>query len=192
MRKKRAICIAVGAILILGAVGLFVGLRISSHESVANREATLTFLESVLPERSAGIKEERSNPVMPTVYCDGTDYVAIVEIPKSGVKLPIADRWNSRLVRSVPCRFAGTAYDGSLVIGGADDNEQFSFVSAADIGDSVQLTAMTGEVFTYRVKNVRHAKSSDAKTLTSGGGDLTLFAKSNSLGDMIMVICEAA
>ena len=191
MRKRRIVWIVLGAVFLAAAVALCLQWIISSRAGVADRQATLAFLESVLPPETAGIRDNRAEVTMAALSVDGTDYVAIVEVPRFEVKLPVADGWDTRRVKHVPCRFSGSVYDGTMVIGGVDTAEQFAFVSSADVGDEVRLTAMTGEVFTYRVKSVRHAKNADAETLSSGDGDLTLFAKTRP-GDVLLVICEAA
>lgn len=192
-RKRGALykCIIIlGALLLAAAIGIFVYTQIDNKNNAADNKKTVAFLEEILPERTPGIKEDLSNSVMPSYSYKGEDYIALIEIPAHSVKLPVISEWNKKTVNSVPCRFFGSAYDGSLIVGGVDREGQFDFVSEIDIGDEVTVTDMRGQEYRYTVKTVKHAKNAEAETLSNGDYDLTLFAKSRSDGDYLLVRCN--
>ncbi len=182
--------IVLGVLLIAAGLTIFIVSKISGRQSLADNREVCDFIENILPPRTPGIKEERSNPEMPVVSYEGQDYAAILEIIKHGVKLPVSAYWNKRSVNHVPCRFTGNPYDGTLIIGGVDQTGQFDFISDVDIGDKIVLTDMRAQEFTYTVATVRHAKNAKAETLIDPDYDLTLFAKDAKTGDWLLVRCK--
>ena len=156
-----------------------------------NVENTVDFLESVIPANTtAGTKEERYNNEMPSVTYEEQDYSAILTISRFSVTLPVRSTWDKTVVNKVPCRFTGSVYDGTLIIGGEDAEGQFDFVPLVDIGDVITVTDMKGYEFTYTVSTVKHAKNSKASTLIDENYDLTLFAKDKKTGDWLLVRCN--
>lgn len=193
MKNKNALQIVLlilGCTLLLVSLALFIISEIEYSRISVNTEDTVRFLESVIPNRTVGVKEERTNNEMPSVTYDGQDYAAILSLSRLSVKLPIRSSWDRTAVRKVPCRFDGSVYDGTLIIGGVDAEGQFDFVSKVDIGDVITVTDMKGYVFTYTVSTVKHAKNSKASTLTDKNYDLTLFAKDKKTGDWLLVRCN--
>ena len=179
-----------GCTLLLASLVFFIISMIGYNSITVNTEDAVCFLESVIPERTTGIKEERTNSEMPSVTYNGQDYAAILSLSRLSVKLPIRASWDKTAVNKVPCRFDGSAYDGTLIIGGVDADGQFDFVSKVDIGDVITVTDMKGSVFTYTVSKVKHAKNAKSSTLTDENYDLTLFAKDKKTGDWLLVRCN--
>ena len=91
---------------------------------------------------------------------------------------------------SHPCRFWGSVYDSSLVIGGADQQGQFDFCDQIDIGNAVIITDMTGAAFSYTVACVERAARADADWLLSEDYDLTIFAKDAFSLEYLAVRCR--
>ncbi len=170
--------IAAGALITVFSVG-------KEKMTVADREETLAFLKERLPSEKKGYKEERSTFAMPLLSCEGVDYAALFSYPRFSVELPVAAVWNTDLVPQVPCRFTGSPYDGTLVIGGT-----FDFIDSVDIGDEITVTDLQGYVFTYRVTSVLHSKSASASRLTDGNADLTFFSRSAKGREYLLVRCS--
>ena len=66
-----------GSLLLLGAVVLLIFSLSTSAKFEVDCDKTAVYLESVLPARTSGIKEERSNNIMPAIAHDGQDYSAL-------------------------------------------------------------------------------------------------------------------
>lgn len=193
MKSKSAfqiVLLILGCTLLLVSLVLFIISEIGYSRISVNTEDTVYFLESVIPDRTVGVKEERTNNEMPSVTYDGQDYSAIFSFSRLSVKLPIRSSWDKTAVNKVPCRFDGSVYDGSLIIGGVDAEGQLNFVRLVDIGDVITVTDMKGSVFTYTVSTVKHAKNAKSSTLTDKNYDLTLFAKDKKTGDWLLVRCN--
>lgn len=176
--------------LLTAAAVLFCTEKAGRKRSIAGNAETVEFMEKVIPARKAGIKEDLSNPEMPSVRFEGCDYDALFEYGRFSVKLPVSSSWDRKNVNYVPCRFTGSVYDGTLIIGGVDAEGQFDFISQTDIGDTVTVTDMKGNVFTYGVEKVIHAKNAKASKLRDDNFDLTFFAKDKKSGSWLLVRCS--
>lgn len=144
-------------------------------------------IESVLPPRTIGAEDTYSVMHMPTISIDGADFAGLVEIPAYGVKLPLHNDWKTTKLTCYPCRFEGTVYDGSLIIGGSA--KQLACLKQMDIDDKVTVTDMQGAVFTYTVTRIRRADHADGQVLHSDAA-LTLFAPDGYNSGYIIVECE--
>lgn len=126
---------------------------------------------------------------MPVLEIEGQDFSGIVDIPAFGLMLPIYNTWDSRKVTSFPCRFYGTVYDGSLIVGGSDQEGQFDCFEKIQNGSTVIITDMTGAEFYYTVVRIDRAKSAEADILINEDADLTLFVRDAYSLDYIIVRC---
>lgn len=192
--KKRfgLLLILFGCLLVAAAVAVTVGGIFGRKQNAEHNGEVLAFLESILPEKSVGFREEKGDPSMPVIEFEENDYVGILEVPRFSVSLPIAANWSKSLVRSVPCRFTGSVFDGTLILGGTGEEGQFDFIPSLDIGDGITFTDLKGEVFSFSVKKVLHASDASLKTLTDPDYPLTLFAKDPSSGSTLVVRCIGA
>ena len=183
--KKLPLLLGIG--LLLGSLGILVFLGIRIHTGNQNSREVVSQIISLLPERTQG--ETRPDSQMPVLALAEADYAALLEIPAFGVTLPVADKWDSRNLYSAPRRFCGSAYDSTLVIGGADSPGQFSFCDKIDSGALVFVTDMTGSRFSYTVARVDRAKHAEAQWLQSSDWDLTLFCRDMYSMEYIAVRC---
>ena len=189
--KKRRISWPFVLGICLISVALFMFLFFQIRIFVGNKISAdiVSKTESLLPERSVGDPEIYSTTVMPVLQIERTDYVALLEIKSMGVKLAVADRWDSGALYRSPARYYGSAYDNTLVIGGADSSKQFSFCGKIDQGVTVILTDMTGAEFTYKVSMVDRAKRAENEWLSDEESDLTLFCRDTYSMEYIAVRC---
>lgn len=189
MKRNKPLLLVLGIGLILASLCLmlFYGLRM--HIGTKRGREILTQMTALLPERTQSAGEAYPDSRMPVLSLDGTDYVAMLEIPAFGVTLPVADQWDSKNLYCAPSRFSGSAYDQMLVIGGADTPGQFSFCDQIDNGAVITVTDMTGVQFTYTVSRVDRAKHAESQWLMSADYDLTLFCHDFYSMEYIAVRC---
>ena len=189
MKRKLSLPLILGLVLLLAGLGIggFFGIRM--YLGNQKSQDVVARLEALLPESTPGLPGIYSNTVMPVLEIDGTDYVAMLEIPDYGVKLPVSDGWDQKNLYAIPSRFSGSAYDNTLVIGGGNDLQQFSFCNQIDIGQSVLITDMTGAQFSYTVATVDRAKHAEAQWLEEGDFGLTLFCADVYSMEYIAVRC---
>ncbi len=192
MRSKTAgAVLTVAGIVLLAAAAVIFSLRLyaRSKNDIDPSEAAER-IEKLLPERSAGIAEERENAAMAAIEIDGIDFVGLLELPDRNIKLPVAASWGNSAFSFRPARYTGSVYDGTLIIGGENIEDNFDFVGSLDPGEEVVFTDMLGCEFHYTVEKISHSDNADTETLQSGSSTLTLFVKKDSV--YLIVRCSDA
>ena len=91
-----------------------------------------------------------------------------------------------------PCRFHGSVYDGTLVIGGYDQVGQFDFFDRINPGAHIYVTDMTGTEFEYHVVRIDRAKEINAEKLMNQNAGLTLFVRNRYSMEYLIVRCGMA
>lgn len=187
--KNGKFLIIIGLVLLLGSLGL---LLFSQHQVKAGNELAgevVEKMDSLMPERQAGIidTDVDSNRQMPILQIDGLDFSGMVEIPEFGVKLPIYSTWDTGKLTSFPCRFYGSVYDSSLIIGGNDQSGQFDCLQKMDLGAAVKIVDMQGAEFSYSVARIDRSKSADLDILWDAEYDLTVFARYANSKEYVIV-----
>lgn len=193
--KNGKILIIIGLVLLLGSLGL---LLFSQHQMKAGNELAgevVKKMDSLMPERQAGLIDTDtdvdvdvdSNCQMPILQIDGLDFSGMVEIPEFDVRMPIYSTWDTGKLTSFPCRFYGSAYEGSLIIGGNDQSGQFDCLQKMDLGTAVKIVDMQGAEFSYSVVRIDHSKSADLDILWDAEYDLTMFARYANSKEYVIV-----
>lgn len=191
MRRNGKLFFAAGCLLVLCSVALLAFFRFRTEQARKTTAEIVQTLESILPARREGVMDSFQDMDMPALELDGEDFVAVVDIPAFGVTLPVCARWDEGKVTSYPCRFWGTVYDGSLIVGGYDQPGQFDFFDRIPDGAVVTVTDMTGGEFTYAVERVERSRSAQAEVLMDDTADLTLFVRDAYLLEYIILRCAA-
>lgn len=186
--KKRTSALTIaGGVLIVAAVLAFAAITFGKTRKEGNIQKLISRIEAVMPERTAAAAEERSDTRMPAIDTDGDDFIGILEIPGCGIRLPVAAGWSKNPWAFRPARYEGSAYDGTLIIGGSGENGNFGFADGVDVGETVIFTDITGKVFTYKIERINHADNANAEILRSDAS-LTLFVNKN--GGYIIIRCK--
>ena len=179
-----------GGLLIAASIISLVFLQIQTRRAERTNSQTVQSIESVLTDRREGSIDLDREPEMPVLELNGEDYIALLEIPSYGLKLPVCNTWDKTKVTAQPCRFYGSAYHGNLVIGGYDQLGQFDCFDRIQDGSAITLTDMTGCEFSYAVSRVERSSSAEADRLLDGESDLTLFVRDAQLLEYIIIRCE--
>ena len=190
MKRGSKLLIALGVLLILGSLAALLGFRFYGEFAQKQAAATVKRLNALLPAREAGIPEQYSNMEMPSLQLEGQNLIALVEFPDFDRTLPVRSSWDGGKVWTMPARFCGTAYDGSLVIGGSDQPGQFDFFGQIELGAAVKLTDMMGREFSYTVTRIDRAEKASGEKLTAGEWELTLFVRDSYSLEYTLVRCS--
>lgn len=191
MKKLHNLFFLLGFLLMAASLCLLLFTQFRTSRAEKACADTFSKIEALLPAPMAGLAGEYANPEMPVLQIDGQDYACLLEVPGYGIKLPVANQWDRRDVFSHPCRFFGSAYDDTLIIGGADQAGQFDFLSRLDIGECIRITDMTGTEFRYEVARIDRSSSAAYEVLASEAYGLTLFVRSSHFREYILVRCTA-
>ncbi len=180
----------VGAALVLLSLGILIGSRIFDSIAADNARNLVIQLRQLMPPISDAAPDDRVNMAMASMEVDGENFCGILEIPAYNADLPVCSVWNTGSLSSYPCRFTGSIYDGSLIIGGSDGDGQFDFMKQITGGDLVYLTDMTGGRFRCTVTDVYRTDDVSSEHLMSLEADLVLFAKNTYSLDYTLVLCK--
>ena len=180
--KRSKLLIAAGVLLLCAAGALLVRWRLRPDNG-----ALVQTLEAAMPPAEAGLVAEGNGQDMPVLEVDGLDYVGILELPSRGVKLAVAGQWSASAFAWRPARWEGSAGDGSLIIGGRYERENFDFIDRLDGGEQVLFTDMAGVRYSFTVARILHSGDAAAESLRWDELGLTLFAKKD--GGYLIVRC---
>ena len=177
--------------LLLCSLGLLLFSQLRADAARKENAAVVAEINTIFSTRYPGVMDTYLNMDMPVMELNGQDYIGVVEIPAFGLSVPIGSSWDAGKVTSFPCRFWGTVYDGSLVIGGSDQPGQFDCLDRIQDGSIVTVGDMTGMEFTYVVDCVERSKTADRAVLMKEDADLTLFVRDAYNFNYILVRCIA-
>mgnify|MGYP003226927729 CR=1 FL=1 len=96
MRSKglSILLVTLGVLLLGAAAILFVVRQAQDKQRAAEIPSLIEKIEAALPERSAGVIENRADSAMAAVEIDGIDVIGLLELPGRGIKLPVsAESW---------------------------------------------------------------------------------------------------
>ena len=188
--KISTICLILGvALLITTGVALTVNL-LRGEQAQKNAAQILEKTLTMMPQAMDRVPEERGNNAMASREIDGVNIAGVLEIPHFGTTLPLAAAWDVGMVTSMPCRFGGSIYDSSLIIGAVDGEGQFSFASSMEVGDLIVLTDMEGGRYTYHVETIQHSKHATRDKLQAGDYALTIFVKDSQNSQYLLLRCQ--
>lgn len=112
---------------------------------------------------------------MPTEEADGKDYIGVVEIPALGLSLPVMSGWSYPDLKIAPCRYAGSAYQGDLIIMAHNYRSHFGNLKNLSIGDEVVFRDVDGNEFRYEAVELETLEKTAVEEMQAGDWDLTLF-----------------
>ncbi|MBE6714007.1 MAG: sortase [Ruminococcaceae bacterium] len=188
--KLSALLWGIGAFLLIAAVLWVLVFHSLQDKNAREAKRLAKELYSLMPPIQDSFPDGRADTSMASIELGGADFAGVIEIPAYKACLPIYGKWDKSLVDKYPCRYTGSVYDASLIIGGSDNNGQFDFMKIITGGDKVLVTDTSGERYTYTVTRVKKTKDVSTKSLQNAGGDLILFARNTYSLDYTVVICS--
>ena len=203
MKAKFGIfCMILGAVLVLGALGLAV---YNQNEAAQAQQISA----AVLPELMEKIRQEKSEAVtepptqqipeslrtpedveMAEMVIDGERYIGCLSVPGLELELPVMSDWSYPQLRKAPCRYYGTALGGDLVLMAHNYARHFGYISQLKAGDPVYFTDADGNVHCYEVAVVDVLAPTAVEEMTAGDFDLTLFTCTYGGKSRVTVFCD--
>lgn len=192
--KISTIFIALGFVLLLGALGLFF-----YNEKLQNDAAKAS--ENLMPQIVEAIKIEQEKDSEPSITApdekemlavniDGQEYLGFIGIPALELELPIMDNWDYEKLKTSPCRYSGSVYTDDFVVMAHNYKKHFGRLSQLVSGDTVTFTDMEGETAYYEVVSAEVLPKTAVEEMIAGDFDFTVFTCTYTGESRIAVRCE--
>lgn len=182
----------IGCLMIGISITFVVVSTIQQNNAVKNLEEIISKIHNVMPDVTNFVPNETSNTQMPVMEIEEQDFIGIIEIPNYEKELPIYASWDKRKLTYYPCRFSGTTYNNSLIVGGKSNEGQFDFMKTISLYDYVYVTDFYGCRFSYSVTDIQITDDVSAENLNSYDADLLLFAPDEHSFDYTVISCKLA
>ena len=187
MRQKIGkICMILGALLILGALGLLAynewdasRADKASQEALGKLEETLN--ETIQEKADSEVIQPELDPEqeMTVTDIDGWGYIGYLSIPSIGLELPVMSEWSYAGLQVAPGRYSGSTYADNMVVCAHNYAKHFSPIKWLQAGAEVYFTDMDGMRWSYEVDNVETLQPTQIEKMTTvteeDNWDLTLF-----------------
>lgn len=198
MRSKLgAVCMLSGTVLVLAALCLFLlNQRENNAAGISVEKILPQVLEQIGTQNAVdGLegREDSPNPcafAMTEVEIDGYAYVGYLSIPAINLEVPVMSEWDYTRLKIAPCRYAGSAGTGNLVICAHNYTRHFGPIRNLVSGDLVYFTDMDGMIWKYEVVLADLLSSAEVEDMTAGDYALTLFTCTYSGQSRVTVRCK--
>lgn len=109
------------------------------------------------------------------IQIQGQSYIGVLSLPGLNLRLPIISQWSYDSLRTAPCRYGGTPYQGNLILAGHNYARHFGGIRSMKPGDRVSFTDLAGNRFDYQVAAEEILDPDQGEKIWEGNWDLTLF-----------------
>ena len=204
MRNKTGIfCMFLGALLVLGAMFLFLWNEKESKDAGSYSENVMPAIQDEIQQAMETTPEQsdinENVPVellteeelfMTEKVINGYAYIGYLTIPDLNLELPIMSGWDNTRLQISPCRYSGTVKGEDLVIMAHNFKSHFGYLNTLTEGAKVQFVDMDGMVWQYQVvaKDILAAEA--VEDMTAGEYDLTLFTCTTNRTNRITIRCD--
>ena len=199
MRKVSpgVICILLGCIFLLAALGLYGYNRYEDAQAGAEAQTVVQDLQEkvkVVEQNTAAepaaIDPSSLTPELPVVELDGYEYVGYVSIPAIGIDLPVMSEWSYPKLKISPCRQFGSSRTDDLVIAAHNYESHFGKIGTLALGDEVRFTDMDGIENHYTVSAIEVHEPTDVDAVEHSGHDLVLYTCTYGGKTRVVVFCD--
>lgn len=190
------ISVAVGALLLLSALGLCLFNLYEDNKAFESSQAVMDELKELIPETTAETTTLPPDMTEPDLFAEyetpaeapadeistlnvrGNDYCGFITLPTLNIELPVMNNWSYPNLKIAPCRYSGYARDNNLIIAAHNYSSHFGQINSLSQGDEVWFTDADGKVYFYKVQYSEIIDGYDVDYMFSGQSnewDLTLF-----------------
>ena len=200
MRKASpgVICVLLGVVLLLAALGLYGYNRWEDAQAGAEAQTVVQDLQEKVVEQTQSaasapaIDTSSLDLELPVVELDGYEYVGTVSIPAIGIDLPVMSEWSYPRLKIAPCRQFGSSRTDDLVIAAHNYESHFGKLTSLTAGDSVTFTDMDGIVNEYVVNKVEVLDPHSVEEVEHSGYALVLYTCTYGGKTRVTVFCDRA
>jgi len=192
-----AVCMAIGALLIAGALSLFIYNLAEADRAEKFSIQAVSQLKSVISDNEnqnapsvfepGTTTEQRS---MAELEIDGYSYIGYLSIPSQSLELPVISQWDYDKLQVAPCRYSGSISEKNLVLIAHNYSSHFGNLDQLEFEDEVRFTDAEGGATYYRVVSIDVVPPASAEEVTAGNSDLALVTCTYSGKTRLVVYCD--
>ena len=192
-----AVCMAIGALLIAGALSLLIYNLAEANRAENFSIQAVSQLKSVISDNenqnvppvfeSGTTTEQRS---MAELEIDGYSYIGYLSIPSQSLELPVISQWDYDKLQVAPCRYSGSISEKNLVLIAHNYSSHFGNLDQLEFEDEVRFTDAEGVATYYRVVSIDVVPPASAEEVTAGNSDLALVTCTYSGKTRLVVYCD--
>ena len=127
---------------------------------------------------------------MPEKEINGRDYIGVLYIDELGLELPVLSELSYPGLRSSPCRYKGSAYEGNLIIAAHNYNTHFGRIKNLSPGSVIRFTDIDNNEFMYVVQTMETLPGTAVEEMEAGGWDLSLFTCTYGGASRVTIRCS--
>lgn len=203
-----ALCVILGILCLLGAIGLVVRNRLEAENAAAASKFLLKEVQqAVAAEKTeepttdeAGdreVTEDRELPEeeiapteMATIPVEGYDCIGVLSIPVLALELPVLTDWSYEKLNKAPCLYYGSYYEPDFVIAAHNYWAHFGRLPELQAGDLVVFTDVNGVAHYYEVILLETLPMEATLEMITSGFDLSLYTCTTAGSNRITVRCN--
>lgn len=208
-RKFGVVFMILGALLLLGSLGLMVSNRQEAQKAQQASAELMPQLEQAIQENAAVLEEGAGDETVPyipgtplelmdpedlkmtEVEIGGHKYIGYLSIPALELELPVMADWSYPKLKIAPCRLCGTVKEQNLVLMAHNYARHFGTIDQLRPGDEVIFVDMNNDTTVYEVAATDVVAPTVAEEVTSGAFDLTLFTCTYGGRTRVVVYCDS-
>ena len=202
MKRKIGIALmALGLVLLAGAVGLLVYNQQEGDRAAAASAELMPKINAVIQQNSQTeppkpsqeqnpVVTEPQMPKMKSVEIDGHEYIGYLTIPKLGLELPVMADWSMENLKIAPARFYGTTMEENLVLVAHNYKKHFGPIRRLKSGDEVLFVDMENKATLYHVAATDAVAPTAVEEVTAGVYDLALVTCTYGGDTRLVVYCD--
>ena len=126
-------------------------------------------------DEDGDLQDPMSALEMPAIEIDGNRYIAVLQIPRLGLELPVMQEWSYPNLRIAPCRYLGSVYTKDLIVAAHNYSSHFGQIKNLVPGNEVYLWDVEGVCHQYEVVGLEELGGTAVEEMEAGDWDLTLF-----------------
>jgi len=180
MRTRKKIILALGLLLLCGALGLS---AFNIYIDNRAKQASASALGKLRPSIAEALENYDATPdykkypdmEMPSVEVDGYRYIGVLSFPDLELELPVITSFSDEAMYVAPTRYTGSVYTNDVVICAHNSRAHFARIVNLVLGSQFTFEDVNGNLFIYEVIDIEQMKPTDIELMLSGEWDMTLF-----------------
>ena len=187
MRKKiGTICVLLGVICLLGAVGFVAYNQWEEKNASKNTQSLLEQIKNEINQDTT-----QNNDLLETELTEMQTMIGILSIPVLDLELPVQADWSYAKLKNAPCLYYGSCREKDFVIAAHNYEAHFGRLSELKEGDDIIFTDVNGTVYSYEVVLLETLQKDATKEMIESGFDLSLYTCTPGGGSRVTVHCKS-